>query len=87
MDQPSGSENLKLQNGGSTCHFSVRYELYHFSFFEKKAIWSAKEIDLGEVAPEEAAAEFEKMKAVQIKQFGTRVKNFGLYKLEKINLD
>lgn len=87
MDQPFSSENLKPRNGGSICHFRIRYELYQFSFSGKKAVWTMKEIDLGEIALKVAINEFEKMRSVQIRQFGTRVKNFKLYKLEKIDLD
>lgn len=87
MDQPIGFRPPDPQGGGGTHHFRIRYELYEFSFSGKKAVWKQKEIDLGEITLKEAIDEFKKAKGVQELQFSTRVKNFGLFRLDKIDFD
>ena len=83
MDQSSSFRHSELQNSAGTRHFRIRYEFYHL-FPGKKAAWIIKEIDLGEITLKEAIEEFKKIKNVQKSQFGDRVRNFGLYKLEKL---
>lgn len=87
MDQPIGFRPTGPQDGGGIHHFRIRYELYQFSFSGNKAAWRQKEIDLGEITLKEAIEEFKKAIGVQQLQFSTRVRNFGLFRLDKIDLD